>query len=131
LSKHTELAKAKIEKLFYKNEGSLSFKMVMEILMKAFCSTLGKNPDEAYSGCHKVKKLLAVIQSSDVEVAAQKSVIASQFPNNFIGACNYFLVQVSHLHGGAQLESCKYKMHNVLTVYGHGGRDGGCSSSHG
>jgi hypothetical protein len=33
------LAKAKIKKTFYRNEGSLSFERVMEILMKAF-STL-------------------------------------------------------------------------------------------
>ena len=71
LSKCTALAKVKIEKLFYRNEGSLSFKRVMEILMKAFL-TLEKDPNKAYSECHKVKKLLAVIQSSDVEVVVSE-----------------------------------------------------------
>jgi len=124
LSKRTALAKAKIDKLFYRNEGSLSFERVMEILTKAF-STLEKDPDEAYSERRKVDKLLAVIQSSDVEVVAQKSVIASQFPNDFTGACNYFSAQVSRLHGGAQLESRKYKKRNVSAMHGRGGRDGG------
>jgi hypothetical protein len=45
----------------------------------------------------------------DMEVVAQKSVIASQYANDFSGACNYFLAQVSHLYGGAQLENSKYK----------------------
>lgn len=39
--------------------------------------------------------------------------------------------QVSHLHGGAQLESCKYKKCNVSTMYGHGGKDSRCGSGHG
>ncbi len=108
LSKCTALVKVKIEKLFYRNEESLSFKRVMEI-SKNVLSTLEKDPDEAYSECCKVKKLLAVIQSSDMEVVSQKLVITSQFPNYFMGACNYFSKQVSHLHGGAQLESCKYR----------------------
>ena len=47
-----------------------------------------------------------------------------------MGACNYFSAQVSHLHGGAQLESCKYKKYNVSAMYGHGGRDSGCGSGH-
>jgi hypothetical protein len=85
--------------------------------------------DEAYLICCKVEKLLAIDQSSDVEVVAQKSVIASQFPNNFTGACNYFLAQVSHLHGEAQLESCKHKKCNVLAMYGYGGGDSRSGSS--
>ena len=45
--------------------------------MKAFL-TLEKDHNKAYSECHKVKILLAVIQSSDVAVVvAQKLVIAS------------------------------------------------------
>jgi hypothetical protein len=61
-----------------------------------------------------------------MEVVAQKLVIASQYANDFLGACNYFLAQVSCLHGRAQLENSKYmKKHNVSAMYGHGGRDGG------
>jgi hypothetical protein len=48
--------------------------------------------------------------------------VVAQFPNDFMGTCNYFLVQVSHLHGGAPLESHKYKKHNVSAMYGCGGR---------
>ena len=127
LLKHTAMAKAKIKSLFYKNEHSLSFEKVMEILSKSF-STLDKDPDERYSECQKVDKLLQCIQMLDMEVVAQKSVIVSQYANDFLGACNYFLAQVSHLHGGAQLENSKYtKKHNVSAMYGHGGRDGGHS----
>jgi hypothetical protein len=56
----------------------------------------------------------------DMEVVAQKLVIALQYANDFLGACNYFLAQVSCLHGGAQLENRKYtKKHNVSAMYGH------------
>jgi hypothetical protein len=57
LSKHTAMAKARVKSLFYKNECSLLFKKVMEILSKSF-STLDKDPDERYSECQKVEKLL-------------------------------------------------------------------------
>jgi hypothetical protein len=43
----------------------------------------------------------------DMGVVAQKSVIASQYANDFSGACNYFSAQV-HVYGGAQLENSKY-----------------------
>ena len=125
LSKRTAMAKARVKSLFYKNKCSLSFEKVMEILSKSF-STLDKDPDERYSECQKVEKLLQCIQMPDMEVVAQKSVIASQYANDFSGACNYFSAQVSRLHGGAQLENSKYmKKHNVSAMYGHGGRDGG------
>jgi hypothetical protein len=107
LSKRTAMAKARVKSLFYKNEHSLSFEKVMEILSKSF-STLDKDPDERYSECQKVEELLQYIQMPDMEVVAQKSVIASQYANDFSGACNYFSAQVSRLHGGAQLENSKY-----------------------
>jgi hypothetical protein len=59
----------------------------------------------------------------DMEVVAQKLVIASQYPNDFSGSFNYFSAQVSCLHGGAQLENSKYtKKCNVSAIYGHGGQ---------
>jgi hypothetical protein len=55
----------------------------------------------------------------DMEVVAQKLVITSQYANDFLGACDYFSAQVSHLHGGAQLENSKYmKKRNVSAMYG-------------
>jgi hypothetical protein len=69
LLKHTAMAKkAKIKSLFYKNEHSLSFEKVMEILSKSF-STLDKGPDERYSECQKVEKLLQCIQMLDMEAS--------------------------------------------------------------
>jgi hypothetical protein len=76
------MAKARIKSLFYKNERSLSFEKVMEILSKSF-STLDKDPDERFSECEKVEKLLQCIQTPDMEVVAQKSVIASQYQMSF------------------------------------------------
>jgi hypothetical protein len=87
LSKHMAMAKARIKSLFYKNECSLSFEKVMEIMSKSF-STLDKDPDERYSECQKVEKLLQCIQMPDMEVVAQKSVMASQYANDFLGPCN-------------------------------------------
>jgi hypothetical protein len=108
LSKRTAMAKAKIKNLFYKNERSLTFKKVMEILSKSF-SILDKDLVERLSECQKVEKLLSCIQTQDMEMVAQKSIIASQYPNDFSGACNYFSAQVSRLHAGAQLENSKHK----------------------
>jgi hypothetical protein len=108
------MAKARIKSLFYKNECSLSFEKVMEILSKSF-STLDKDLDERYSERQKVEKLLQCIQTPDMEVVAQKSVIASQYANDFSGTCNYFSAQVSRLHGGAQLENSKY-MKSVMCL---------------
>jgi hypothetical protein len=88
LSKHMAMAKARVKSLFYKNEHSLSFEKVMEILSISF-STLDKDTDERYSECQKVEKLLQCIQTPDMEVVAQKSVIASQYANDFSGPCNY------------------------------------------
>jgi hypothetical protein len=64
LSKCTAMAKARIKSLFYKNKHSLSFEKAMEILSKS-CSTLDKDPDERYSECQKVEKLLQCIQMPD------------------------------------------------------------------
>ncbi len=108
LWKHTAMAKARIKSLFYKNECNLSFEKVMEILSKSF-STLDKDLDERYSEHQKVEKLLQCIQMPDMEVVGQKLVIASQYANDFSGACNYFLAEVSCLHGGAQMENSKYR----------------------
>jgi hypothetical protein len=57
LSKRTAMAKARIKSLFYKNEHSLSFEKVMEILSKLF-STLDKYPDVRYLEHQKMEKLL-------------------------------------------------------------------------
>jgi hypothetical protein len=121
LSKRTATAKARVKSLFYKNERSLSFEKVMEILSKSF-STLDKDPDKRCSECQRVEKLLQCMQTLDMEVVAQKSVIVSQYANDFPGTCNYFSAQVSRLHGGAQLENSKYtKKRNVSAMYGRGG----------
>jgi hypothetical protein len=45
----------------------------------------------------------------DMKVVAQKLVIVSQYVNDFLGLCNYFLAQVFCLPVEAQLESSKYK----------------------
>jgi hypothetical protein len=107
LLKHTAMAKVKIKSLFYKNKCSLLFEKVMEILSKSF-STVNKDLNERYSECQKVDKLHQCIQMLDMKVVAQKSVIVSQYVNDFLGLCNYFLAQGFCLHGEAQLESSKY-----------------------
>jgi hypothetical protein len=57
------MAKARIKSLFYKNEHSLSFEKVMEILSKSFY-TLNKDRDKRYSECQKVEKLLQCISDA-------------------------------------------------------------------
>jgi hypothetical protein len=107
LSKRAAMAKVKTKNLFYKNEQSLMFEKVIEILSKSF-SILDKDLDERLSEHQKVEKLLSCIQTQDLEMVAQKSIIASYNPNDFLGACNYFSAQVSHLHASAQLVNSKY-----------------------
>jgi hypothetical protein len=124
LSKHMAMAKARIKSLFYGNECSLLFEKVMEILSKSFSTY----PDERYLECQKVEKLLQCIQMPDMEVVAQKLVVASQYANDFLGACNYFSAQDSHLHGRAKFENSKHmKKCNVSAMYGCGSRNGGHS----
>jgi hypothetical protein len=62
LSKHMAMAKARVKSLCYKNEHSLSFEKVMEILSKSF-STLDKDPDERYLECMKVAGKVALVYS--------------------------------------------------------------------
>ena len=38
------------------------------------------------------------------------------YPRDIIGAFAYFSQQVSQLHGGGQLEDCKYQKHCILVV---------------
>jgi hypothetical protein len=103
----------------------------MEILSKSLY-TLDKDLDERYSECQKVEKLLQCIQMPDMEVVAQKSIIVSQYANDFSGSFHYFSAQVSCLHGGIQLENSKYtKKHIVSAIYGHGGQDGSHGGGHG
>jgi hypothetical protein len=106
---------------------AVCFEKVIEISSKSF-STLDKDPDESYLKCQKVEKLLQCIQMPDMEVVAQKLVVASQSANDFLGACNYFSAQVSHLHGRAKLENSKYmKKCNVSAMHGCGSRNSGHS----
>ena len=112
LSKRTSLAKARIQNLFYKNERSLPFEKVTEHLTKAFL-TLDKDVDEKLSERQKVEKLLRVINTSDMELMATKAVITSDYPRDFAGACAYFSTQVARLHGGAQLESQRFRKRRI------------------
>jgi hypothetical protein len=103
LSKKTAMAKSKLENLHYKNEDSMSFERCTEIMTKCF-NTLHKDPDQRFSDCQKVEKLLKAIRCSDSELLAAKAIIDQNFPRNFIGACGYFSQQVARIHGPAQLE---------------------------
>ena len=105
LSKRTELAKAKLKQLYYKNEQFYPFKTYITELSKCF-TTLDKDPDEKNSGKQKVDALLKGIKTSDGELAGAKAYIAGTYPRDFAQACTHFSSQVSWLHGTAQLDRC-------------------------
>jgi hypothetical protein len=67
-------------------------------------NTLHKDVDQHYLECQKVEKLLKAIRCQDAKLLAAKVVIDQHFPRDFIGACGYFLQQVTRIHGPAQLE---------------------------
>jgi hypothetical protein len=67
------MAKAWTKSIFYKNECSLLFEKVMEILSKSFFK-LDKDPDERYPGHQKVEKLLQCIQMPDMEASGGSEV---------------------------------------------------------
>ena len=57
LSKHTTVAKTKLDQVHYKNECSMSFEKCIEIMTKCF-NMLHKDPDQCYLDQQKVEKLL-------------------------------------------------------------------------
>ena len=103
LSKRTAIAKAKLQQLHYKNERTMSFEKVTEMMTKCF-NTLHKDPDERYSDRQKVEKLLKAIKCQDGELVAAKAIIDQNYPRDYVGACGYFSKQVARIHGHAQLE---------------------------
>jgi hypothetical protein len=54
----------------------------------------------------------------DAELKGAKAVISSQHANDFDAACAYFSLEVSQLHGLAQLEAarCRMKKHDIYAV---------------
>ena len=115
----------------------------MEIMSKCF-HTLDKDPDLRYSDHRKVEKLLKAIKCQDTELLAAKSLIAQQYPRNFVAACSFFSTQVSRVHGPAQLEikNARGKKRGIYAVDSrsqrggrgrgrHGNRDGRGRSGHG
>jgi hypothetical protein len=89
LSKRAALAKAKLENLHYKNEGSMSFEICTEILTKCF-NTLHKDPDQRYSDRRKVKKLLKAIRFTDAELLAAKVIVDQHYSRDFAAAAVSF-----------------------------------------
>ena len=79
LSKQTAITKAKLNQLHYKNEWTMSFEKVMEIMMKCF-NTLHKDPNQCYSDHQKVEKLLKTIKCQEGELLATKVVIDQNYP---------------------------------------------------
>jgi hypothetical protein len=129
LSKHTAIAKSKLETLHYRNERSMSFERCTEIMTKCF-NTLHKDVDQRYSDRQKVEKLLKAIRCQDQELLAAKVVIDQQYPRDFIAACGYFSQQVARVHGPAQLEyrqqkSKKRGIYSVDSRAPRGGRSRG------
>ena len=126
LSKRTQMAKATLQSLHYKNEWSMSFERYSELLTKVFVS-LDKDLDEALSNQQKIEKLLKGINTPDTELTASKAVIMLNYPYDFTRACSYFSQQVSRLHGRAQLENKKYRKRRISEVRTRGGHgQGGC-----
>jgi hypothetical protein len=125
LSKRTAIAKSKLDQLHYKNEKSMSFERVTEIMTKCF-NTLHKDPDQRYSDRQKVEKLLKTIRCQDAELLACKVVIDQQYPRNFIQACGYFSQQVARIHGPAQLEyrQSRGRKRGIYAVDSRAGRGG-------
>jgi hypothetical protein len=134
LSERTAMAKSKLENLHYKNERSMSFERCTKIMTKCF-NTLHKDPDQRFSDCQKVEKLLKAIRCSDPELLAAKAIIDQNFPRNFISACGYFLQQVARIHGPAQLEyhQSRHRKRGISafdTRPNHGGRGRGRFGNH-
>ena len=79
-------------------------------------NTLHKDPDQQYSDRQKVEKLLKAIRCQDPELLAAKVVVDQQYPHNFIGACGYFLQQVTRIHGPSQLENHQSKTRSMVST---------------
>ena len=74
LSKHTALAKQRLDQLHYRNEKSMTCERYTELLIKCF-QKLHKDIDQRYSDHQKVEKFLKGITTQDPELSGAKAVI--------------------------------------------------------
>jgi hypothetical protein len=125
LSKRIAIAKVRLDGLFYRNERSLNFERCTEIMTKCF-NTLYKDVDERYTERQKVEKLIQAIRCDDAELVAAKVVIRQQYPRDFVAACGFFSMEVSRVHGAAQLEykQTKTKKRGVYSIDSRGAQGG-------
>ena len=80
----------------------MSFGKYTEMIIKCF-STLDKDEDKNLSDQQKVNAIINGIKVQDVNLMADTSYIAGQYPRDVTMACAYFSREVDRIHGSAQV----------------------------
>ena len=71
--------------------------------------TLDKGPEQKKIIWQKVKVLINGIKMEDTKLIAYKSTISQNYASDFTETCSHLFIQVTRLHGGAQLKAKMYK----------------------
>ena len=88
-------------------------------------ATLDKDPDQNKMARKNVEVFINGIKTEDTKLIACKAIISQNYASNFTGMCSHLLAQVALLHGGAQLESQRYKQRILVFIHVGGGCGGG------
>ena len=102
LSKRVERAKAKIERLHYKDEKVFPFEKFITKLKENF-NVLEKDKHENLSGRQRVNLVTKVIRSTDARVLAGLVNVHQNFRYSFDEAANFMSGLISSIHSSAQL----------------------------
>jgi hypothetical protein len=128
-------AKAYMEKLHYKNEATFSFEEYVTRLHECF-EALDDN-HQGLIDAHKVDKLLAGVQSNNVEVTALKTYIRAQHANDFNAAANHMAQQIVAIYPAAHIQDPRIKRRMAAVETSargcgrFGNRNGGRNMIHG
>ena len=102
LNKRTDLAKARMRELHYKNEQSMLFEKYTEMIIKCF-STLDKDEDEKLSDQQKFNAIINGTRVREMQLLTATLYIAGQYPRDVTMACTYLSREVARIHGSAQV----------------------------
>jgi hypothetical protein len=113
-------SKAYLERLHYKNEATFAFKEYVTRLHECFEALEDNN--QGLIDAHKVDKLLAGVQSNNVEVMSLKTYIRAQHANDFNAAATHMAKQIVAIYPAAHQQDPRVKRRMAAIDTGARGR---------
>ena len=123
LTKRVSYAKARLERIYYRNEQSYPFERFTSELARCFV-TLDKKPSTRMTDTQKVDHLFSKIQNKDATVAALILMARRMYHDNFIGCCNYMSGEISEAYAGAHVDRTSRKNKRQISALGQNQNDG-------